>query len=81
MDCASFQHLKSLLTNAPILRIVNPDEDLIIYIYACKEGISGILSQNRHVVFYESINLKEHERLYATHELELAAIVHTLKML
>jgi hypothetical protein len=23
--------------------------------------------------------LKEHERLYATHELELAAIVHTLK--
>jgi hypothetical protein len=31
-------------------------------------------------VCYESRKLKENERLYATHELELAAIVHALKM-
>jgi hypothetical protein len=28
----------------------------------------------------QSRKLKEHERLYATHDLELAAIVHALKM-
>jgi hypothetical protein len=32
------------------------------------------------VVCYESRKLKENERLYAMHELELAAIVHALKM-
>jgi hypothetical protein len=31
-------------------------------------------------VCYESRNLKEHERIYATHDLELAVIVHALKM-
>jgi hypothetical protein len=47
---------------------------------ACKEGLGGVLTQNGHVIGYESIKLKEHERNYATHDLELTAIVHTLKM-
>jgi hypothetical protein len=47
---------------------------------ACKEGLNGFTSQNVHVVCYESRKLKEHERLYATHDLELEAIVHSLKM-
>jgi hypothetical protein len=45
----------------------------------CKEGIGGFLSQNGYVVCFESIKLKEHESLYATHDLELEAIVHALK--
>jgi hypothetical protein len=72
--------LKSLLTSVPILRIVDPDEDFVVCMDACKEGLGGVLSQNGHVVCYESRKLKEHERLYATHDLELAAIVHALKM-
>jgi hypothetical protein len=32
------------------------------------------------VVCYESRKLKEHARLYATHDLKLEAIVHGLKM-
>jgi hypothetical protein len=44
-----------------------------------KEGLGGVLSQSGFVVCYESRNLKEHEILYATHDLELAAIVHVLK--
>ena len=36
--------------------------------------------QGNHVVFYESIKLKENEKNYATHDIELAAIVHALKM-
>ena len=73
-----FQQLKQLLTNAPILRIADPNEDFVVCTYACKEGLGGVLSQNGFVICYESINLKEHERNYATGNLELAAIVNAL---
>jgi hypothetical protein len=80
LDCEkSFQHLKQLLTSAPILRIADPNEDFIVCTYACKEGLGGVLSQNGFVVCYESRKLKEHERNYATHDLELEAIVHSLR--
>ena len=36
--------------------------------------------QYNHVICYESIQLKENEKNYATHDLELATIVHALKM-
>ena len=36
--------------------------------------------QDNHVICYESRKLKEHENKNATHDLELAAIVHALKM-
>jgi hypothetical protein len=75
----SFQQLKKLLTNAPILQIVDPNEDFVVCTDMCKEGLGGVLSQNRFVICFESRKLKEHERLYATHDLELAAIVHALK--
>ena len=47
---------------------------------ACKEGLGGVLTQNGHVISYESRKLKEHERNYATHDLELASIIHALNM-
>jgi hypothetical protein len=69
-----------LLTSKPILRIVDPTKDFVVCMDACKEGLGGVLSQNGHVVCYKSRKLKEHERLYATHDIELEAIVHALKM-
>ena len=36
--------------------------------------------QDNHVVSYESRKLKDHEKNYATHDLELAATVHALNM-
>ena len=74
-----FQQLKQLLTSAPILRIGDPNEDFVVCTDACKEGLGGILSQNGFVICYESRKLKEHENNYATHDLELASIVHTLR--
>jgi hypothetical protein len=62
------------------LKIADPNEYFVLCIDACKEGINGVLSQRDHVVCYESRKLKEHERNYATHELELAVIIHALKM-
>jgi hypothetical protein len=69
-----------LLTSAPILRIIDLDADFVVFMNACKEGLDGFLSQNGHVVCYESRNLKEHERLYATDDLELESIVYSLNM-
>ena len=72
--------MKHSLTSAPILNIVDPNEDFIVCTDACKEGMGGVLSQNGYVVCYESRKLKEHERKYDTHDLKLEAIVHALKM-
>jgi hypothetical protein len=76
----SFQQLKIILTSAPILKIADLDEDFVVCMDACKEGLDGVLSKKYRVVCYESRKLKEHERNYATHDLELATIVHALKM-
>jgi len=42
--------------------------------------LGGILSQNGNPIAYESRKLKLHELNYATHDLELAAVVHALKI-
>jgi hypothetical protein len=76
----SFQELKYLLTNAPILKIADPEKDFLVCTDACKEGLGGFLMQEGHVVCYESRKLNEHEQHYVTHDLELATIVHALKM-
>ena len=72
--------MKGILTSAPILKIADPNEYFVVRTDACKEGLSGVLSQRDHVVCYESRKLKEHERKYAIHDLELVTIVHALKM-
>jgi hypothetical protein len=76
----SFQQLKDILTSETILNIVDPNEDFLVCIDACKEGIDGFLGQKDHVVCYESRKLKEHEKNYATHDLQLETIVHAIKM-
>jgi hypothetical protein len=80
LNCENnFHDLKQLLKSAPILRIADPNEDFIVCTNACKEGHGEVLSQNGFVICYESRKLKEHERHYATHDLELEAIVHALR--
>jgi hypothetical protein len=36
---------------------------------AFKEGLGGVLTENGHVICYEPIKLKEHEKNYVTHDL------------
>ncbi|MCI48176.1 RNA-directed DNA polymerase (Reverse transcriptase), partial [Trifolium medium] len=43
-------------------------------------GLRGVLMQKGKVVAYASRQLKTHERNYPTHDLELAAVVFTLKI-
>ena len=72
--------LKTLLTIAPILRIVDPNKYFIVCIDACNDGLGGVLTQEGHIIAYESRNLKIHEKNYATYDLELATVIHTLKI-
>jgi hypothetical protein len=76
----NFNLLKELLTSVLVLNIVDPNESFVVCTDTCKEGIGGVLMQNGHVIGYESRKLKEHERNYATHDLELVAIFHALRM-
>ena len=47
---------------------------------ACNDGLGGVLNQEGHVITYESRKLKIHENNYATYDLELAVVIHALKM-
>jgi len=62
------------------LEIANPIKDYVVWKDACKEGINGILTQEGHVIGHEPKKIKGNEKSYATCDLELAAIVHALKM-
>jgi hypothetical protein len=63
----NFNMLNELLTSAPVLKIVDPNEIFVVCTKTCKEGLGGVLTQNGHVVGYESKKIKEHERNYANH--------------
>ena len=63
-----------------MLKIVDPEDDFLMCIDAYKEGLGGVLMQGGSVIFYESQKLNEHEVNYVNHDLELASIVHALKM-
>ena len=75
-----FHQLKHPLTNTPILKIVDPHKDFLVCTNACKEGLAGVLMQQRRVISYESRKLNAHEINYVKHDLDLYVIVHALKM-
>jgi hypothetical protein len=75
-----FQELKYLMTHAPVLNIVELDNDFLVCTYACNEGLGGVLIQEGRVISYASWKLNEHDINYVTHDLELATIIHALKM-
>ena len=41
----NFKKLKTLLTSAPILRIVDPNKDFVVITDACNDGLGGVLTQ------------------------------------
>ena len=51
-----------------------------VYYDASKDGLGCVLMQSGWVVAYGSRQLKNHERNYPTHDMELAAIVFALKI-
>jgi hypothetical protein len=51
-----------------------------VFCDASKNGLGCVLMQDGRVIAYASHQLRKHEVNYPTHDLELAAIVHALKI-
>ncbi|CAN6455602.1 unnamed protein product [Victoria cruziana] len=80
-DCEdNFLDIKKRLTTAPVLVLPKVRESYVVYTDASREGYGGVLMQNDRVIAYTSRQLRQHENNYATHDLELGAIVHALKV-
>jgi len=77
---ASFQELKHRLVTAPVLTLPMESVGYVVYTDASKKGLGCVLMQQVRVVAYASRQLKEHEKNYIIHDLELAAVVHALKI-
>ena len=52
----------------------------VIYSDASKKGLGCVLMQHGKVVAYASRQLKDYEKNYPTHDLELVAVVFALKI-
>jgi hypothetical protein len=76
----SFQELRKRLTTAPVLTMPDMEKLFSIYYDASDQGLGCVLMQDGHVVAYASRQLRKHEEKYLTHDLELAAVVHALKI-
>ena len=67
------------MVTAQVLILPDQRKDYQVYCDASRRGLGAVLMQEGRVVSYASRQLKPHELKYATHDLELAAVVHALK--
>jgi hypothetical protein len=76
----AFHTLRQHLTSAPVL--VQPDNSKPFEVFCdvSGTGLSCVLMQEGRVIAYVSRALRPHEINYPTHDLELSAFVHTLKI-
>ncbi|KAA3484088.1 DNA/RNA polymerases superfamily protein [Gossypium australe] len=76
----SFNQLKTLLTEAPVLVQPESGKEFVVYSDASLNGLGCVLMLEVKVVAHASRQLTPHEKNYPTHDLELAAIVFALKI-
>jgi hypothetical protein len=55
-------------------------QDFVVYCDASANGLGCVLMQRNNVIAYASRQLKKHEENYATHDLDLGAVVFALKI-
>jgi hypothetical protein len=76
----NFDQLKKRLMSPPVLVMPDLQKGFDVYCDACGQGLGCVLMQEGHVIVYASRQLRKHELNYPTHDLELAAVVHALKI-
>ncbi|GKA14451.1 reverse transcriptase domain-containing protein, partial [Tanacetum coccineum] len=76
----AFQTLKDKLCNAPVLALPDGPEDFVVYYDASGIGLGRVLMRRGKVIAYASRQLKTHEKNYTTYDLELGAVMFTLKI-
>jgi hypothetical protein len=75
----SFDQLRSKLMAAPVPIMPDLQKNFDIYYDASCQGLRCVLMQG-HVIAYASLQLRKHKLNYPTHDLELTALVHALKI-
>jgi hypothetical protein len=81
LECEeAFHTLRTLLTSAPILAQLDIEKPFDVYCDASGTGLGCVLMQEGRVIAYASRQLRKHEVNYPTHDLELAIVVHALKI-
>ncbi|GJS12894.1 retrovirus-related pol polyprotein from transposon 17.6 [Tanacetum coccineum] len=68
------------LCEAPILALPEGKDDFVVYCDASLQRLGAVLMQREKVIAYASRQLKPHEEIYTTHDLELGAVVFALKI-
>jgi hypothetical protein len=76
----AFHTLRQHLTTAPVLAQPDNAKSFDVYCDASTTGLGCVLMQDNRVIAYASRALRPHEQNYPTHDLELAAVVHALKI-
>ena len=76
----SFEELRQRLATAPVLALPSGEDGYVVYSDASRQRLGCVLMQDGRVIAYASHQLKKHEQNYPTHDLELAAVVFTLKI-
>lgn len=76
----SFQKLKEYLTTTPVLAIPSGTRGYMVYCDASRIELGCVLIQYGPVITYASRQFKPHEQNYLIHDLEMAAVVFTLKI-
>ncbi|XP_065854728.1 uncharacterized protein [Euphorbia lathyris] len=76
----SFEELKVRLTSAPVLALPSGSGGYTVFCDASRVGLGCVLMQHGHVIAYASRQLKQHEKNYPTHDLEMAAVIFALKI-
>jgi hypothetical protein len=76
----AFHALRQHLTTTLVLAQPDNSQPFDVYCDASGTGLGCVLMQNNRVIAYASRALRPHEQNYPTHDLELAAVVHALKM-
>ena len=77
---SSFEELKAKLTTAPVLASPSGTSGFVVYSDASYQGLGCVLMQHGRVIAYASRQLSPYEISYPTHDLELAAVVFSLKI-
>jgi hypothetical protein len=76
----AFHTLRQHLTTTPVLAQLDKNKSFDEYCDAYGTGLGCVLMQDNRVIAYASRALRLHEQNYPTHDLELTAVVHALKM-
>jgi hypothetical protein len=76
----AFEQLKVLLTTTPVLAQPDIEKPFDVYCDTPGNGLRCVLMQEGRVIAYASRQLRRHKEHYPTHDLELAVVVHALKI-